>query len=117
MSDEEESGNQAEQPRKQTRTRNMNKYGKLRLVQECCKHAEEYCPANKTKFWAMISNLLKNHTGYELVNPGQTVARWVKTQINELVEEEMGSGTEVERDDLKTSVEKFAERTEIVSQR
>lgn len=41
----------------------------------------------------MISEL-KQQTGYELVNPQQTVTRWVKAQINELVEEEMGSGAE-----------------------
>lgn len=112
----EESDDQAEQPRKKPRTRNMNKYEKIRLIRECCEHAEGYRPGNKTKFWAMISTLLKQHTGYELVNPGQTVTRWVKTQINELVEEEMGSGTEVERDDFKTAVEQFAERMQIVAQ-
>lgn len=55
----------------------------------------------------MISELLKQQTGYELVNPLQTVTRWVKAQINELVEEEMGSGAEVERNDFKTALEQF----------
>lgn len=55
----------------------------------------------------MISELLKQQTDYELVNPQQTVTRWVKAQINELVVEEMGSGAEVERNDFKTALEQF----------
>lgn len=93
----------------------MNKHEKLTLIRECCEHAEEYRALNKTKFWAMISDILKQQTGYHLVNPQQTVTNWVKSQIDELVEEEMGSGTEVERNDFKTAVEQFAERMRTVA--
>lgn len=112
----QQSGDQGERPKKKTRMRNMNKQEKLILIRECCKHADEYRALNKTKFWAIISNLLKQQTGYNLVSPGQTVTRWVKAQINELVEVEMGSGTEMERDYFKTAVEQFADRMKIVSQ-
>lgn len=91
----------------------MNKQEKLVLIRECCEHTDEYCPWNKIMFWAMISS---QQTGYDLVNPAQTVTRWVKSQINKLVEEELGSGTEVEKDDFKTAVEQFATRMKMVAQ-
>ena len=47
----------------------MNKYKKLFLIQEYCKYRNKYCVLNKTKFWAMISDILKQQTGYHLVNP------------------------------------------------
>lgn len=94
----------------------MNKYEKLVLIRECCEHRNEYCALNKTKFWAMTSDILKQQMGYHLVNPQQTVSNWVKAQIDELVEEKMGSGTEVERNDFKTAVETFAERMRNVAQ-
>lgn len=94
----------------------MNKHEKLVLIQECCEHADEYRPFNKTKFWAMISDLLKQQTGYHLGSPQQTVAHWVKAQMDELIEEQMGSGTEVERHDFKTAVEQFADRMNTVAQ-
>ncbi len=103
-------------PRKRNRNRNMNIREKLVLIRECVEHADEYRPGNKTKFWAMISELLKQQTGYELISPQQTVTRWVKARIDELVEEEMGSGTEVERNDFKTAVETFSARMETVAQ-
>lgn len=65
----EELESQGEQPKKKAHTRNMNKQEKLVLIRECCKHADEYLPLNKIKFWAMISSLLKQQTGYDLVNP------------------------------------------------
>ena len=40
--------------------------------------------------------------------------RWVKACIDELVEEEMGSGTQVDQDDFKAAVEIFKNRLEIV---
>ena len=101
---------------KKTQTRNMNKYVKLILIRECCEHAQEYRALNKTKFWAIISDILKQQTGYHLVDPQQTVNNWVKAQIDELVEEEMGSGTEVKRNDFKTAVETFAEQMKIVAE-
>ena len=99
---------------KKTQTRNINKHEKLIFIRECCEYAQEYHALNKTNFWAMISNILKQQTGYHLVNPQQTVNNWVKAQIDELVEEEMGSDTEVERNDFKTAVETFAEQMKIV---
>lgn len=42
---------------------------KLVLIQECVEHVDEYRPGNKTKFWAMISKLLKQQTGYKFINP------------------------------------------------
>lgn len=113
---EGETDGPAERQQKKSRTRNMNKHEKLVLIRECCEHAQEYRALNKTKFWAMISDILKQQTGYHLVNPQQTVSNWLKAQIDELVEEEMGSGTEVERNDFKTAVETFAERIRIVAQ-
>lgn len=44
----------------------------------------------------MIGKLLKQKIGYKLVYPIQTITQWVKTQIDELVEEEIGSSTEVQ---------------------
>lgn len=106
-----------EQPtRKRGRNRNMNAREKLVLIRECCEHMDEYRPGNKTKFWAMISELLKQHTGYDLMHPQQTITRWVKARIDELVEEEMGSGTEVERNDFKAAVEQFAQHMDTVAQ-
>lgn len=64
----------------------------------------------------MISELLKQQTGYDLMHPQQTVTQWVKARIDELVEEEMGSGTEVERNDFKAAVEQFAHHMETVAQ-
>ena len=112
----EELERQEEQAKKKACMRNMNKQEKLILIWECCKHADKYRLLNKTKFWAMISNLLKQQTGYNLVNSAQTVICLVKSQINELVEEELGSGTEVEKDDFKTAVEQFANRMKTVAQ-
>lgn len=45
-----------------------------------------------------------------MVEPRLTVMRWVKARIDELVEEEMDSGTQVEQDDFKAAVEQFAIR-------
>lgn len=105
-----------ERPQKKARTRNINKYEKLFLIRECCEYRNKYRALNKTKFWAMISDILKQQTGYHLINPQQTVSNWVKAQIDELIKEEMGSGTEVERNDFKTAVETFAEQMKNVAQ-
>lgn len=42
------------------------------------------------------------------------MTRWVKARIDKLVEEEMGSGTQVEQDNFKAAVEQFARRMENV---
>lgn len=78
----------------------MNIKERLVLIRECCENADEYRPGNKTKFWARIPELSKQQTGYELVSSQQTITRWVKARIDELVQEEMSSRTEVERDDF-----------------
>lgn len=88
----------------------MNPQEKLVLIRESCEHANEYKPRNKTAFWDMIRALLKEQTVYDLQEPRVTVTRWVKARIDELVEEEMGSGTQVEQDDFKAAVEQFASR-------
>ncbi len=62
----------------------------------------------------MISKLLKNRTGYDLLEPRNTVLQWLQQLIDELVSEEIGSGTQVEQDDFKAAVEKFCGRIEIV---
>ena len=100
--------------RKKGRSRAMNAQEKLVLIRECCEHSDEYKNGNKTGFWAMISKLLKDRTGYDLLEPRNTVLRWVQQLTDELVSEEMGSGTQVEQDDFKAAVEKFRERIEIV---
>ena len=106
---------EAERPRRRPRNRNMTPQEKLVLIRECCKHADEYRTLNKTKFWAMIQELLKNQTGYDLVDPRQTIGRWVEARLDELVEEEMESGTEVEKDDFKSAVEQFTNRWQTVA--
>lgn len=63
----------------------------------------------------MIRDLLKERTGYDLVDPRQTVVKWVGARIEELVEEEMGSGTEVEQNDFKAAVEQFTKRYQEVA--
>lgn len=50
------------------------------------------------------------------MDPKSTVTRWVSTRLDELIEEEMGSGTEVERNDFKASVETFLGRMKVVKE-
>lgn len=99
---------------KKGRNRGMNPQKKLVLIRECVKHADDYKPGTKGAFWTTIRDLLKDRTGYDLVEPRNTVLRWVKARIDELVEEEMGSGTQVDQDDFKAAVEVFRNRWEIV---
>ena len=94
----------------------MNKHEKLILIRECCEHAQEYRALNKTKFWAIISDILKQQTGYHLVNLQQTVNNWLKAQIDELIEKEIGFGKKVERNDFKTAMKIFAEQMKIVAE-
>ena len=44
----EELESQEEQPKKKAHMQNMNKQEKVILIRECCKHADKYCPLNKT---------------------------------------------------------------------
>lgn len=48
------------------------------------------------------------------MEPRNTMTRWVKACIDELVEEEMSSGTQVEQDDFKVAMEQFAWQMETV---
>ena len=105
-----------ERPKKRGRGRGMNAQEKLVLIRECCEHAAEFKPRNKKQFWAMIRDLLKEQTGYDLKEPRNTVLRWVADIGDELVSEEMGSGTQVDQDDFKTAVEQFAQRIKAVDQ-
>ena len=105
---------ESEHLRKKIRRRNMKPQEKLVLMGECCEHAEEYRAGNETQFWALISNLLRERTRYEPLNPQQTVTRWARTEFDELVDEEMGSATKAERDAFKTAVEQFTDRWELV---
>lgn len=63
----------------------------------------------------MIRQLLKERTGYDLVDPRQTVLKWVDAILDKLVEEEMGSGTEIKKSNFKATVEQLAERCQIVA--
>lgn len=101
-------------PKKKTRARGMNAQEKLVLIRECCEHASEYRLNNKMAFWMMIRDLLKARTGYLLKEPRNTVLRWVADRGDELVQEEMGSGTQVDQDDFKAAVEQFAGRIKAV---
>lgn len=49
-----------------------------------------------------------------MAEPRNTVLRWVKACMEELVQEEMGSGTQVDQDDFKAAVELFKNRLEAV---
>lgn len=62
----------------------------------------------------MISDLLKQQTGYEFLNSQQMVTRWVRVELDELVDGEMGSATKAERNAFKTAVEQFTDRWEFV---
>ena len=92
----------------------MNPREKLVLIRECVAHVDEYKPQNKTAFWNMICKLLKDETGYNLQELRVTVTRWVKAHINELVEKEMGFGTQVKQDNFKEAVEKFGEQIDAI---
>lgn len=62
-----------EWPRKKGRGRGMNAQEKLVLLRRCCEPAAEFNPRNKKQFWAMIRDLLKEQTGYDLKEPRNTV--------------------------------------------
>ena len=51
--------------RRKGQSSGMNHQDKLVLICECCEHANEYNPRNKTGFWDMIHDLLKEQTGYD----------------------------------------------------
>lgn len=101
--------------RRRHRNRNMTPQEKLVLIRKCCEHADKDRSNNKGKFWIMIRQLLKERTGYDLVDPRQTVLKWVDAILDELVEEEMGSGTEIKKSNFKATVEQLAERCQIVA--
>lgn len=89
---------------------------KLILIWECCEYVDKYQPGNKMEFWAVITELLKNKTGYYLMYWQQIITHWIKAHIDEFVKEEMGSGTNIKKNDFKVAVKQFAEYMEIVVQ-
>ena len=103
-----------ERHKKRGRGWGMNAQEKLVLIRECCEYAAEFKLRNKKQFWAMIRDLLKEQTGYDLKEPRNTMLRWVADIRDELVSEEMGSGTQVDQDDFKIAVEQFAQRIKAV---
>lgn len=58
---------------KKGQNRGMNPQEKLVLIWECVKLADEYKPGTKGVFWTTIRELLKDRTGYDLVEPRNTV--------------------------------------------
>ena len=53
---------------------------------------------------------LKKKTDYVLGQSRQRVTTWMKTRIDELMNEELGSGNEELRDDFKAAIEEFVKR-------
>lgn len=94
----------------------MNTQEKLVLIRKYCEHLMEYKSRNKLAFWEMIRGILKDQTGYDLKEPKNTVLRWVSDRGEELISEEMGSGTQVDQDDFKAVVEQFAQRVKEVDE-
>ena len=86
------------------------------LIRECCEHAAEFEPYNKTVFWETICDLLKERTD-SLKEPRNTVLRWVADRGDDHVQEEMGSGTQVDQDDFKAAVEQFFARLKAVQEK
>lgn len=50
---------------------------------------------------------MKKCTGYNLINPCQTIVKWVGVQIKELIKKKMGSDTKIEQNDFKVAMEQF----------
>lgn len=74
----------------------------------------EYKLGIKRAFWTIIRELLKEYTGCNFIKLRNIVVYWVKTCIDELVEEEMGSDIQVDQDDSKPTVETFGNWWEII---
>ena len=53
---------------------------------------------------------LKKKTNYVLEQSRQRVTIWIKTRIDELINEELRSNNEELRDDFKVAIEKFVKR-------
>lgn len=96
--------------------RNMKPQEKLFLIKQCVEHKMEYKPNNKGIFWQMMKDLLKEGTGYIFADPRKTVTRWVEARIEEVLDEELGSGNEELRGDFKAAVEDFTERVHEVAE-
>lgn len=93
----------------------MTPHEKLVLIRQCCEHSDKYFPGNKSNFWLMIRKLLRERTDYDLVDPRQTITRWVETSIDKLVENEMRSSTQIERNAFTVAVEQYASRWQAVA--
>lgn len=59
---------------------------------------------------------MKNKTEYYLIHPQQTIIRWVKAHIDELIEKKMESDIKIEKNDFQTAVEQFAENIVTIAQ-
>ena len=58
---------------------------------------------------------MKQRTGsLQPKEPRNTVLGWVADRGNELVEEEIGSGTRIDQDDFKAAVDQFSKRLKMV---
>lgn len=88
----------------------MNRRQKLTLAKLCYTHSAEYKLGNRGKFWHKMSELLKQQTGYDHRGVQTVVERWIKIRQTELFEQEMESGTEVERNPFMEAIDKFSER-------
>lgn len=55
----------------------------------------------------MIRRIFWEKTSYDLIKLKNTMIRWVKTCIDNLVKEEMSFGIEVEQDDIQAAVKQF----------
>lgn len=97
---------------KRARARGMNAQKKLFLIRECCEHAAEFIPSNKTVFSEMIRDLLKERTDL-LKEPRNTVLRWAADR-DDLVQKEMDSDAQIDQDDFELAVEQFSARLKTV---
>ena len=87
----------------------MSIQGKLTLIKICCTNKEKYEQGTILKFWDTIRALLLQENGIDFSSPRQTVERWLETETQVLMDEEMESGTTHDKDDFCERVEEFLE--------
>lgn len=98
--------------RKNGRNKTRNAQEKLVQIRKFLEHAGKYKIGSLTNFPAMISQLLKEYTCYEVLGAGSCVFQTYEALYDQLVQE--GSGTQIERDDFKATVEQFGACLEAV---
>ncbi len=64
----------------------------------------------------MIRGILKEQASYNLKETRNTVLRLVADRGEDLVSEEMGSGTQVDQGDFKAAVKQFAESIKVIDE-